>query len=433
MKRIFKLTALIAAILTLAACNKEKDEPTNDRYIVYTVDERTTTVHLTTEEEFDALLESFCDYAESGSFVSFHNARRGAVKSLTAKSASNFSTTNRAEMKRWMRQMEEAGKTVTVTYDSSTGTYNGTAYAPSPQTASGCFTGIINPVSVLLDGGVIDYSAISDYPTVSGNLWVLLVGNDSVLVLIDTNGIPHSGDQNPLVFNGQTYHAGDTATICGTLHMSPFGDLTLITESVADPYWVDMGLPSGTLWARCNLGAIAPREFGDYFAWGETQPKDSYTPQNYIHCTGSPYRLTKYSPWADWGNNGYTDTLTRLELCDDAAAAILGGGARMPTKADWQELIDNTTVEPGHQGYLKIIASNGNVLYFPRAGIKSIDGQISRAYNMGHYWSSDLDTGENRSPWELEVSHGGAYVYSGGVAEKRTYGFSIRAVRPGNK
>ena len=315
MKRIFKLTALIAAILTLAACNKEKDEPTNDRYIVYTVDERTTTVHLTTEEEFDALLESFCDYAESGSFVSFHNARRGAVKSLTAKSASNFSTTNRAEMKRWMRQMEEAGKTVTVTYDSSTGTYNGTAYANAP-------------------------------------------------------------------------------------------------EPQPDSLWIDLGLPSGLLWARYNVGAAAPEEYGSLFAWGETMSKHPFFWNNYAFCGGTEEErndsnfvyennLIKYCSLSSYGYHGYCDTLTILLSEDDAATANWGDGARTPTIEDWEELIANCTYVQQSNGF-SVVGPNGNAIFFP-AGEEYYEYYIflpymsSSLYDEMPCWNKGVITYENNS------------------------------------
>jgi hypothetical protein len=127
-----KLFTLLAFVLTLAACNKDKDELRQERDIVYTVAEETTTVHLTTEAEWQQLLDRFCDYAEDGSEVTFYNANHKAAKSPT-KEAVTYSTTNREEMKRWMAQMEDEGMTVTVTYDPATGTWNGTAYATAPS------------------------------------------------------------------------------------------------------------------------------------------------------------------------------------------------------------------------------------------------------------------------------------------------------------
>ena len=131
MKTNLKLVALLAAVICFAACEKNI-EMHHERDIVYTVAEQTTTtVHLTTEAEWDALLDRFCDYAEEGSSVTFRNTK-SANKSAT-KDATTFSTTSRDEMKRWMARMEDAGMTVTVSYDPNTGTWNGTAYATAPS------------------------------------------------------------------------------------------------------------------------------------------------------------------------------------------------------------------------------------------------------------------------------------------------------------
>lgn len=147
--------------------------------------------------------------------------------------------------------------------------------------------------------------------------------------------------------------------------------------------WVDLGLPSGLLWAKCNLGATTPEGYGDYYAWGETATKDEYYWDTYKYCNnGDYYHLTKYN-----------NSRTTLEAMDDAAAQKLGSGARMPTKAEWEELINNTTAEwttmNGVNG-CKFTASNGNSLFLPAAGYR--DG--SELYHAGSYvdhWSSSLD------------------------------------------
>lgn len=136
--KTIRFLALLAAVICLAAC--EKEELHHKRDIVYTVAEETTTVHLTTEAEWQQLLDHFCDYAEEGSSVTFRNAQ--SANKSTTKEAVTYSTNNRDEMKRWMAQMEAEGKTVTVTYDSQTGTWNGTAYtnAPQPQPSGSLLT-----------------------------------------------------------------------------------------------------------------------------------------------------------------------------------------------------------------------------------------------------------------------------------------------------
>ena len=95
---------------------------------------------------------------------------------------------------------------------------------------------------------------------------------------------------------------------------------------------VDLGLPSGLLWAKSNMGTTVPTEIGDYYAWGETSPKKKYHGNNYKHYTGSDLDIKKYNE-KDWK--------TVLELEDDAANANLGVGYRIPTREDWQELLDN--------------------------------------------------------------------------------------------
>ena len=95
---------------------------------------------------------------------------------------------------------------------------------------------------------------------------------------------------------------------------------------------VDLGLPSGLLWGKSNMGTTVTTEIGDYYAWGETSPKKKYHGNNYKHYTGSDLDIKKYNE-KDWK--------TVLELEDDAANANLGVGYRIPTREDWQELLDN--------------------------------------------------------------------------------------------
>ena len=93
--------------------------------------------------------------------------------------------------------------------------------------------------------------------------------------------------------------------------------------------YVDLGLPSGTLWATCNVGADTPESYGDYFAWGETEPKTTYDWSTYKYCVGEYDRLTKYCSDTTYGYNGFTDNLYVLQLSDDAASVNWGEGWRM--------------------------------------------------------------------------------------------------------
>ena len=83
-------------------------------------------------------------------------------------------------------------------------------------------------------------------------------------------------------------------------------------------------MPSGTLWATCNIGANSPEEYGDYFSWGETAPKDDYNWSNYKWCNGTLNTLTKYSTRSSYGYKGFVDNKTVQDPEDDAACVNRG-------------------------------------------------------------------------------------------------------------
>ena len=174
-------------------------------------------------------------------------------------------------------------------------------------------------------------------------------------------------------------------------------------QAVSSHEYVDLGLPSGTLWATCNIGSDAPENYGDYFAWGETLTKDIYNWSTYQYCNGSNNTLTKYCNNPDYGYNGFSDTLTTLLPEDDAATANWGADWRMPTKDDMQELLRNTTrtltTQNGVNGWL-FTASNGNSIFLPAAGTFS-DGNNSGVGTFGYYWTSSFNTVYPYSAWYL--------------------------------
>ena len=189
--------------------------------------------------------------------------------------------------------------------------------------------------------------------------------------------------------------------------------------------WVDLGLPSGLLWATRNVGATSPEDYGDYFAWGETQPKEVYDWSTYIYSNGADDQLTKYCSNSDYGYNGFTDNLTILQPGDDAATANYGG--RTPTKVEWQELLDNTTAtwttQNGVNGRL-FTGTNGNSLFLPAAGCRW-DSNIHGGGYYGYYWSSSLYPGLPFYAWEIGFGSGSQYL----DAINRMCGQPVRAVR----
>ena len=203
--------------------------------------------------------------------------------------------------------------------------------------------------------------------------------------------------------------------------------MTVFFATGCNHAYVDLGLPSGTLWATCNVGADAPVEYGDYFAWGETTPKDTYNWGTYQYCNGSASALTKYYSNSSYGYNGFTDNLTTLLPEDDAATANWGSDWRMPTIEEWSELYNNTTVtwttQNGVNGRL-FTASNGNSLFLPAAGGRWYDELCGAGYE-GSYWSSSLTTGGPDYAWGSYFNSDGTYVND----YDRYFGLSVRAVR----
>ena len=192
--------------------------------------------------------------------------------------------------------------------------------------------------------------------------------------------------------------------------------------------YVDLGLPSGTLWAACNVGANTPEEYGDYFAWGETQPKTTYNWITYKYANGNYDQLTKYCNQSRYGYNGFTDNLTILLPEDDAATANWGDGWCMPTYDQWLELYRSTaTIWTSQNGVIGRLftASNGNSLFLPAAGGRWGD-ELDYVGSRGHYWSSSLGTDDLPFfAWYLYFTsdlYDMNYYY-------RVIGRSVRAVR----
>ena len=190
--------------------------------------------------------------------------------------------------------------------------------------------------------------------------------------------------------------------------------------------YVDLELPSGLLWATCNMGASKPEAYGVYIAWGETGTKDTYSWANYKYCESSMFALTKYCNSADCGYEGYTDSLTVLLPEDDAAAVRWGDGWHMPSVEDWLELFENTTytwtTRRGTEGAL-FTAPNGESLFFPAAGYR-MDDDSYYAGSEGYYWSTAIVETRPYDAWCPVFHSGGMNLNS-----SRSVGQCIRPVR----
>ena len=185
--------------------------------------------------------------------------------------------------------------------------------------------------------------------------------------------------------------------------------------------YVDLGL--SVKWATCNVGATTPEEYGDYFAWGEVEPKEVYDWSTYKWCNGSHTTHTKYCTNSDYGT---VDNKTVLEAADDAAAVNWGGSWRMPTDAELTELREECTwtwtTQNGVNGY-KVTGSNGNSIFLPAAGYR-IENSLDNAGSFGNYWSSSLHTDYSLAAYLLYISID--YMHRSSI--DRLFGSSVRPV-----
>ena len=185
--------------------------------------------------------------------------------------------------------------------------------------------------------------------------------------------------------------------------------------------WVDLDLPSGTLWATCNVGANSPEEYGDYFAWGETKPKSNYSWSTYFDSDDNGSSFKKYNK-----NSGLTELLPE----DDAATANWGSPWRMPSFDQFEELFTSsyTTTEwtTLNDVYGRKITSksNGNSIFLPAAGYR-YDASLSYAGSGGYYWSSFFSPSYGDHAYLLYFSSGSCYWSD----SYRYYGRSVRPVR----
>lgn len=167
-----------------------------------------------------------------------------------------------------------------------------------------------------------------------------------------------------------------------------------VSGKVARHDYVDLGLPSGTKWATCNVGATKPTEYGDYFAWGETKPKEEYSMSNYKWCKGSDDSMTKYCTDSKFGT---VDNKKVLDAEDDAATANWGSAWRMPTLDEIKELRDGCVWEftkdfsgTGVAGQVGTSKANGNKIFLPAASGRQ-GTSLGSAGRYGNYWSSSLN------------------------------------------
>ncbi len=301
-------------------------------------------------------------------------------------------------------------------------------------TARGMGTPLLDVNSIhLLLGAQTEVAPKSEYCVVTNN------NPDIVNVRLGTQ-VGGGGRWDPVYHSDKHYYDTNyliTALSCGTASVEykdmvtgQVGVLT-ITVSEDNHEWVDLGLPSGTLWATCNVGANAPEEYGDYFAWGETEANEYYNRFSYkwwYYDENGHIFITKYCTDSEWGT---VDNKTELDPEDDAAYVNWGPSWRIPSREQIDELLNvctwEMTTRNGVIGDL-VTGPNGKMLFFPTAGYIE-DSSLHEVGEWGMYWSRTLNNNSNGSAYWL-------YFHSGlecCEANFRYGGFSVRPVRVSQK
>ena len=268
---------------------------------------------------------------------------------------------------------------------------------------------------------------------------------------VTERGVVYATTQNPTINNTKvTSGIGTGSFTCNLTGLQPnttyyvrayatnevgtaYGEeMSFTTEeqvSISDPTgtengygYVDLGL--SVKWASYNIGATKPEEYGDYFAWGEVEPKDCYDWSTYKYCNGSYRSLTKYNTSNTYGS---IDNKTQLELTDDAAHVNWGGAWRMPTDEEMAELCEQCTWiwtnQNGVKGYKVISKNNGNCIFLSASGFRD-DSLLSNIDN-GYYWSSSLGTDRPDNAWFIHFYSSNASI---SWVCSRCHGQSVRPV-----
>ena len=247
----------------------------------------------------------------------------------------------------------------------------------------------------------------SETPTISDNR--ISYGGSSDITMSLTNLDPNT-----------TYYVRAFAiNAAGTSYGEQKSFTTLTAGPNANNHeYVDLGLPSGLLWATCNVGASSPEAYGNYYAWGETSTKSDYSTSN---CPTYVLSISQLQ------SQGYIDSNGNLNPQYDAATANWGGDWRMPTYDELVELKNNCTwtwtTQNGVNGYKVTSKTNGNSIFLPVTGCRN-GSSLNGAESRGYYWSSTPYESGSNDAISLYFDSSNRYMY----CRHRYYGQSVRPV-----
>ena len=313
----------------------------------------------------------------------------------------------------------KAAGSATITCTTEDGAKKATcAVTVSPATIS--VTGVsLDKTSLGLEEGKTATLTATVSPSNATNKAVNWSSSNTSVATVSSSGVVTAKAAGSAIITCTTEDGAKKATCAVTVTGATTG-----TENGHE--WVDLGLPSGTKWATCNIGASRPEGYGDYFAWGEVETKISYVWKTYawFHSQyGNSVAVTKYHVKSNENPRG--DNKTQLELSDDAAHSNWGGNWRMPTETEMRELLSNCSVYRteinGISGFLLESTINHETIFLPASG--DIYETTHRARNSSaYYWSSTLSTIKNA---KIIQNNGDKLMIGSG---ERPLGLVIRAV-----
>ena len=274
-----------------------------------------------------------------------------------------------------------------------------------------------------------------DVNTIKGDVTSIKGSINTITNDVNTieNNVTSIGGKVTYLENNVTTITTDVSNLksfCDTNFHQAFGqigDLQDQINSLGGMVFVDLDLPSGTLWAKCNIGAATETDYGDYFMWGST------TPNTASQCTWSNAPFNNgLSEFDETYFNSVKDTVCPngiLAKGYDVAYKTTNGAARMPTKDEFQELLSNTNNEwtqvDGVNGWkFTSKKDTSKYIFIPAAG-NCYNGSVHDVDVYGYVWSSSLDTSLPDSAYYLYFSSGSCHMES----NARYSGLSVRAVR----
>ena len=244
--------------------------------------------------------------------------------------------------------------------------------------------------------------------------------SDSAIASVDNSGKVTAKAKGNATIKATANDGGGVFTSCSVIVFAEKVDMGIKTSDGKTLYWSTRNL--------CESGFVnSPEDYGDYYAWGETEPKENYSWSTYKWGNGSFGALKKYNTMSYYGT---VDNKTVLEPEDDVASVKLGGKWRMPTDAEWTELRTKCTWiwvtnynGSGINGRL-VTATNGNSIFLPAAGYR-YGTDLGDTGSLGYYRSSSLYTDAPLNAWSVYFSS----VYVRGLANNyRCVGYPVRPV-----